>query len=693
MPNQLIDEKSPYLLQHADNPVDWVPWGDAAFEKARQEDKPIFLSIGYSTCHWCHVMAHESFEDQQVAAMMNEAFISIKVDREERPDIDAIYMTVCQMMTGAGGWPLTIVMTPDQKPFFAGTYYPKTSHGGRAGMLQLIPQLAQAWKEKREEVLKSAEQITGHLKQDKPSDNPFLEDRKLLDRAFNDLSLRFDSEYGGFGDRPKFPTPHNLLFLLRYFYRTKNKTALDMVEKTLQCMRMGGIFDHVGMGFHRYATDAPWLVPHFEKMLYDQAMIAIACTETWQVTKNDLYREIAEEIHSYVLRDMTDPQGGFYSAEDADSEGEEGKFYVWSEKEMAKILDNNELNLVKKIFNTTEQGNFMEEATGSYLGTNILHLKKPLDQWADSLGFSPEALREKWIVIRKKLFEVRKKRIPPSKDDKILTDWNGLMVVALAKSGAAFDNPAYIQAAEKCMAFLLSRLKQPDGHLSHRFRDGGAGILAHVDDYAFIIWALIELYESTFRANYLNNAIAFNAFLLQHFWDPDQGAFFFSSEQGEKLIHRSKEFYDGAIPSGNSVACLNLLRLARITGKTELETKAHEIKKALPGHFEKTPTGFTMLLCAVDFLLGPSHEVILSGNLGAPDMTEMIRALQTRFIPNHILLVNPQNEPQEALSQSVPFLAEYKSKNQKATAYVCSNYACQEPTTEVSKMISQLSAA
>ncbi|MFX0141691.1 MAG: thioredoxin domain-containing protein, partial [Candidatus Hodarchaeota archaeon] len=442
--NKLKTEKSPYLLQHAKNPVDWYPWGEEAFEKAKEEDKPIFLSIGYSTCHWCHVMAHESFEDDQVAELMNEVFVSIKVDREERPDIDKIYMTICQMITGSGGWPLTIIMTPEKKPFFAGTYFPKQTRFGRIGLIDLIKRIQDLWNNQKSELVNSADQITFSLQnidQESPGEK-FSE--STIKRAYKQLSMQFDNVNGGFGNRPKFPTPHNLIFLLRYWKRTGDKKALEMVEKSLQAMRKGGIYDHIGFGFHRYSTDSIWLVPHFEKMLYDQALIAIAYIETYQATKNQLYRNTAKEIFSYVLRDMISVEGGFYSAEDADSEGEEGKFYVWSKDEIEKILEKEELGLATKIFNIEESGNYLEETSGKKTGNNILHLK----------NFPEKKIQVEIEKIRSKLYISRKKRIYPHKDDKVLTDWNGLMIAALAKGAIALQEEKYLQAAKKATNFI-----------------------------------------------------------------------------------------------------------------------------------------------------------------------------------------------------------------------------------------------
>ena len=459
-PNRLIYEKSPYLLQHAYNPVDWYPWGDKAFEKAQKEDKPIFLSIGYSTCHWCHVMERESFEDPEVARMMNKLVISIKVDREERPDLDHIYMTVSQLLTGSGGWPLNIMMTPGKRPYFAATYIPRQTRLGRTGMMDLIPRLAQVWKDQRKEVIDSAEKIVTALKSLESNGSEGELDASVLDTAYKQLSERFDDKHGGFGEAPKFPTPHNLLFLLRHWKRTGNPSSLEMVEKTLRDMRMGGIYDHVGFGFHRYSTDQNWLVPHFEKMLYDQALLVMAYTEAYQATSKEEYHVSAREILTYVLRDMTALEGGFYSAEDADSEGVEGKFYLWSEEEIRTILPPEEADLVIKGFNIRKDGNFVDEAAKRKTGVNILHLQKTLPEIASDLKMSEQVLQELWTSARKKLFSVREKRVYPQKDDKIMTDWNGLMIAALAKASAGFGVVEYADAAEKAVCLDTASVEQ-----------------------------------------------------------------------------------------------------------------------------------------------------------------------------------------------------------------------------------------
>ena len=690
--NRLIFEKSPYLLQHADNPVDWYPWGPEAFEKARNENKPIFLSVGYSTCHWCHVMERESFEDAEVARLINEVFVSVKVDREERPDIDNVYMMVCQMMTDSGGWPLTIIMTPDKKPFFATSYIPKETRFGRMGMLELIPRIKEIWATRRDEVANSANQITAALQQ-MPQDTYGEEpDESTLRLAYEQFSKRFDDQHGGFGSAPKFPSPHNLLFLLRYWKRTGTEKALEMVEKTLQEMRHGGIYDHVGFGFHRYSTDSKWLLPHFEKMLYDQAMLAMAYTEAYQATGKEEDRKTAREIFAYVLRDMTAPEGGFYSAEDADSQGEEGKFYLWTEEEIRPVLGSEEVDLMVKVFNIEKDGNFTEQATGKRTGRNILHLTKSLKELAFDLKMPDQDLQKHLERARQRLFTYREKRIHPLKDDKILTDWNGLMVAAFAKGAQVFDEPKYAEAAKGAVDFILKNMRKSDGQLLHRHREGQAAIPAYLDDYAFLIWGLLELYETIFEPGYLQTALDLNRNLTEHFWDDNNGGFYSTADEGENLLVRQKEIYDGAISSGNSVAMLNLLRLGRITVNSDFEEKAAKIGRAFSKNVKQSPSAYTQLMLGVDFGVGPSYEVIIAGNPQAKDTKEMLKAIHTQFVPNKVVILRPTEQESPDIISLAEFTKYQSSINGKATAYVCLNYNCKLPTTDISKMLDLLNA-
>jgi len=686
--NKLINERSPYLLQHAYNPVDWHAWNDEAFEKARKEDKPIFLSIGYSTCHWCHVMEHESFEDSTVAQLMNDAFVCIKVDREERPDIDNIYMTVCQMMTGSGGWPLTIVMTPDKKPFFAATYIPKETRFNRMGMIELIPRIADVWQNRRQEVLQSADKITAGLRR---SSEHAESGRQLSDitltAAFDDLKGSFDDRHGGFGAQRKFPIPHNLLFLLRYWDRTGEDRALSMVEQTLAAMRLGGIFDHVGYGFHRYSTDPQWLLPHFEKMLYDQALIAMAYTEAYQVTGKQECANTARETFSYVLRDMTSPNGGFYSAEDADSEGEEGKFYVWTDTEVRDILDADEAEAFTSAYNIQPEGNFKEESTGHATGTNIPHFTKSLAEIAKEMGVEELHLSEVLKRSRVKLFEHREKRIHPLKDDKILTDWNGLMIAALSKAAQVFNDEEYLTAATRSADFLLDSMRTDGGALLHRYREGSAEIDGYVDDYAFLIWGLIELYETTFDVKYLRAAIELNGYLIEHFWDESEGGFFFTADDSEELIHRTKDIYDGAVPSGNSVGMLNLLRLGKITADASLEQRAAQLAETFSGSVSRSPSNFTQMMIALDFATGSSYEVVIVGKPDSKDTKDMLAALTSQYAPNKVVLLKPTDQSKPDIAELAEYTGNHSSIDGKSTAYVCLNYNCKLPTTDPDEML------
>lgn len=678
--NRLANVKSPYLLQHSENPVDWYPWGSEAFEKAAKEDKPIFLSIGYSTCHWCHVMAHESFEDKEVAKLMNEVFVSIKVDREERPDVDNIYMKVCQIMTGSGGWPLTIVMTPDKKPFFAGTYIPKKSQFGRVGMTDLVPRIRELWKSRRDELLSSANQIIAALKDVTRDVSGEALDESVLELGYEQLEKSFDEDHGGFRVAPKFPTPHNLMLLLRYWKRTGEEKALEMVEKTLQSMRLGGVYDHVGFGFHRYSTDPRWFLPHFEKMLYDQAMIAMAYSEAYQATGEAEYATTAREIFTYVLRDMTSPEGGFYSAEDADSEGEEGKFYVWTQEEIEKVLSPKEATLVIETFGIDKDGNFREEATGRKTGSNILHLKTPVE---------PD-LHDSWERIREKLFAHRKGRVHPHKDDKILTDWNGLMIAALAKGAQALGEEKYAQVAKGAADFILGTLIDSEGRLLHRYRDGEAAIQAHVDDYSFVIWGLLELYEAAFDVEYLQMALELSEKLMEQFWDEENGGLYTTAGDAEELLVRSKEYYDGAIPSGNSVAILNSIRLARMTANPELEEKVEELSKAFSSHVESLPSAHTQFLVGLDYAIGPSKEVVIVGDPGADDTAAMTRAVRKGFMPNKVVILRPAEEESPDIDKITGFTEHQASIDGKATAYVCTSNTCKSPTTDIEVMLRAL---
>ncbi len=683
--NRLQKEKSPYLLQHAHNPVDWYPWGEEAFEKAQLEDKPVFLSIGYSTCHWCHVMERESFADKEVAGLLNEAFVSIKVDREERPDIDAVYMKVCQFMTQSGGWPLTIMMTPDKKPFFAATYIPKKTRYGRVGLLEMIPKVKSFWQTKRADVLSVASEIT-QLVQQPTISNAKDFGEETLHRAYRSFSMSFDRTYGGFGQAPKFPSPHNFFFLLRYWKRTGNVQALHMVEHTLQNMRYGGICDQIGFGFHRYSTDARWIVPHFEKMLYDQALMAMAFIELYQATGKKKYEISAREIFTYVLRDLTDDRGGFYCAEDADSEGMEGKFYLWTEEEIHSVLTQSESDLFLSYYRHHSDISMpgMQEIPDGYF---IPHLNpSSIDDAEDGLtGFFC-----KMEGIRKKLFAVREKRVRPHKDDKILTDWNGLMIAALACGARVFDEPTYSDAALRAMNFIIQSLQTKEGRLLHRFRDGQGSIPANIDDYSFMVWALLELYEATFDTKHLFKALEFQSHLFAYFVDDQNGGFFFTPADAEELLTRPKELHDGAIPSGNSIAFINTLRLSRFTGNAKMDESAREIYRAFGAPVDTMPTAYTQFLCGLDFAIGPASEVIIDGYMNKEDTRLMLRALRKSFLPNTIVIFRSEGSTPPDIETIAPFVQFHSIRNGQATAYVCSNFTCSLPTNDPEKMIELL---
>jgi uncharacterized protein YyaL (SSP411 family) len=685
--NRLIHEKSPYLLQHAHNPVDWYRWSEEAFARAAAENKPIFLSIGYATCHWCHVMERESFEDPETARILNETFVCIKVDREERPDVDAVYMTACQMISGHGGWPLSIFMTSDRKPFFAATYLPRRSRFGRLGVIELCGQIRQLWNSNQPSILTSAEDIARHLARAfefSPSRDRL--DLSILDKALAAIRKSFDATHGGFDSAPKFPTPHRLQFLLRQYHRTRDETVLAMVSDTLLAMRRGGIWDHVGFGFHRYSTDPRWLVPHFEKMLYDQALLAAAYLEAYQVTGDRLFAKTAREIFTYVERDMTDPAGGFYTAEDADSEGVEGKYYVWTRAEFQKALGNKDAVPWQDVFNVQVQGNFLEESTGHKIQANILHLTRPPAKWAEAWQIDEETWEKRWETVRRALFESRKMRPAPLKDDKILTDINGLMIAAMAMGARILGEMRYETAARKAVDFIFKNLIAADGRLLHRFRQEDAAIPAHAADYAYLSMGLLELYHTTFQVEYLERAMALMDRMMIDFWDEKQGGFYLNARDSENLPVRPKEVYDGAIPSANSVAATNLIRLARLTGRSDLEETAQHLIQAFSAHIQAQPTAFTHFLMAIGYALGQSCEVVLVGDPDRSDIQQMLSSLNTSFAPGtSVMLKTDQNQGRLAsLSQ---FTQNLTQTGKSATAYVCAGLHCTQPFTDSAPML------
>jgi len=686
--NRLINEKSPYLLQHATNPVDWYPWGDEAFERALKEDKPVFLSIGYATCHWCHVMAHESFEDAGVAAILNKDFVCIKVDREERPDIDSVYMSVCQMMTGQGGWPLTIVLTAEKKPFFAGTYIPKEARHGMHGLLELLPRITKLWQEHRSDLAASADEISAALQKIPGSTGNIYPDMSLLQEGYNELDARFDEAYGGFGSAPKFPTPYTLIFLLRFWKRTGTKRALAMVEKTLGEMRRGGICDQIGGGFHRYSTDSRWRVPHFEKMLYDQALLVMAYTEAYQATQNPQFRKTAEETIAYVIRDLSSPGGAFFSAEDADSDGTEGAFYLWTMHEVEQVLGKDDVALAARFFNITQAGNY--PASTDKPGQNILYQTQSSahPDLSSESSHSPEKSRIE--SIKKRLFVARAARSRPSLDDKILADWNGLFIAALAQAARVFRNETYLTAARLAMQFVLHHMHDEKGDLLHRYRDGEAAIPAFGDDYAFIIKALIELYESTFEPSYLSSALDYNARFLSHFQDVQNGGFFTVPDTEKIVLVRKKEIYDGATPSCNSIAFENLVRLAHLTGDTAFGERGSELSRCFAETVQRSPSAYAGFLSALDNAIGPVQDVVISGNREDPDTQDMINALWDHYLPTVMVHFLPADDSRTRLFALVPFLRNLQSTGSISTAFVCTGHACSVPTTETEKMLALL---
>jgi uncharacterized protein len=678
-PNRLIHEKSPYLLQHAYNPVDWHPWGEEAFAKAKKENKPIFLSIGYSTCHWCHVMAHESFEDEEVAAILNEKYISIKVDREERPDIDSIYMRVCQILTGHGGWPLSVFLTPEGKPFYAGTYFPKRSRYGQPGFIDVLTKLYHKYQENPNEIEQMAEQITEALRQSVRTAGTERLSLEAVEKAYRQLSGSFDTVYGGFGGAPKFPIPHMLMFLLRYAQWKQDDHALLMVEKTLNGMANGGIYDHIGYGFARYSTDAMWLVPHFEKMLYDNALLVIAYTETYQRTKNERYKEIAEQIIEFVKREMMAKDGAFYSAIDADSEGLEGKYYVWTPAEVIDVLGAELGELYCKVYDITEEGNFEGKNV-----PNLIHTR--IDRIAKRYGMTEEQLQEKLEQAREKLFAARSSRVYPHVDDKILTAWNALMIAALAKAAKVYERRDYLDMAERALSFIETNLFQ-DGRLMVRYRDGEAKHKGIVDDYAYLAWAYIEMYEATLDLSYLQKAKACAEQMIDLFWDEEHGAFFMTGNDAEALIVREKEIYDGALPSGNSVAAVQLIRLGRLTGDLTLLEKAEKMYQVFKRPVEAYESGHTFFLQGLLLLETPTVEVVLFGKQGDEKREQFIQKWQHSLAPNVFLLAA---EHPADVAHIAPFAAEYEPLGEETTVYVCENFACRQPTTDVEAVMEQL---
>ncbi len=688
--NRLADTNSPYLLQHAGNPVDWWPWSDAAFEEARRRDVPVFVSIGYATCHWCHVMEHESFENDTAARALNDAFVCVKVDREERPDVDAVYMAAVLAATGRGGWPLTALVTPDtREPFWVGTYLPRESRGGRIGVLDLAENVSRFWAENADGVRQSAGELADVVRRMaavEPGDALGASD---LEAAADALAQRFDTGRGGWGVAPKFPTPHHALFLLRRAAQTGDQDLAEMAVATLRAIRAGGIWDHVGGGIHRYATDREWLLPHFEKMLYDQALYALACTEAAQATGADDLADAATDTLDYVLRDLRSDTGAFHSAEDADSldasgEREEGAFYVWSLAALADVLGGDDAAFAADAWGATAEGNYRDEATRQRTGANVLHLPNPdlgagpYAAAAARLDLAPGALRQRLDGFRPRLLAARAQRPRPLLDDKVLADWNGLAVAAFAVAARTLDRPDYAEAASQAAEFVLSEMRTDAGDLLHRWRGGQAGITGLLDDYAFMVWGLIELYQTTFDERHLAAALDLHDRMRAHFERPE-GGYFVSPEDAPDLLVRQQNLDDGALPAGNSVAALNGLRLGRLTGRVELEEAGQRALRA-PAVVREHPSGFTHLMTAAAFALGPSQEVVVAGDRDAPDTAALIGAVRGVYAPFAVTVLRAPGDGPAPVTDLVPFAAEQTALDGQATAYVCQDRACQAPT-------------
>lgn len=672
--NRLANEKSPYLLQHAHNPVNWYPWSDEAFTKAQKENKPIFLSIGYSTCHWCHVMARESFEDHDIANYLNEHFISIKVDREERPDVDSVYMKVCQMMTGQGGWPLTIFMTPDQIPFYAGTYFPKNSKYGIPSFSDLIDQLHQRYTIDPKHISQITDKVSHALKKTIQIKSEQQLTNKHVHEAFEQLTNQFDSTYGGFGQAPKFPQPQHILFLLKYNYFNESETALAMAEKSLQAMGNGGIYDHVGFGFSRYSTDSQWLVPHFEKMLYDNALLLIAYVEGYELTKDPFYKQISEQIIEFLNREMLASSGAFYSAIDADSEGVEGKYYTWDYDEILNTLDSELGELYTAVYNITPKGNFE--------GKNI---PNRLDTPPASIEIeNPNNERELMLEeARKKLLATRNKRIYPHVDDKILTSWNAMTVIALTLAGRVFNDYTYTKMAERALNFIENQLFI-DSRLMARHRDGETKYKAYLDDYAYLIWAYLELYNTNFDLSYLHKAKQTTDEMLNLFWDSEQGGFYLSGNDAEKLITQDKEVYDGALPSGNSVAAVMLTKMASLTGNTTYLDYVETMYSTFYEDINRQASAASFFIQSLLLTSNSTKEVVIIGGNDDLDYKQFIDKLKQSFIPDTTILVG---ETPDDFKEIAPFAASYKQIDNKPTVYVCENFACQAPTTDFDRAL------
>lgn len=699
-PNRLIDEKSPYLLQHAFNPVDWYPWGEEAFERARRENKPIFLSIGYSTCHWCHVMARESFENPDIAKVMNAYFVNIKVDREERPDVDRIYIAATQAATGSAGWPLSVFMTPELKPFYMGTYYPPDSKFGRPGFKQILQAIHDAWTNRNAQVLQSAEKIIDVINKDHGEmAGTFVANDSLFTRVYEQLAGEFDQRFGGFGQAPKFPRPVNFTFLFRYYHHTGETRALNMALTTLRKMAEGGMYDQVGGGFHRYAVDARWHVPHFEKMLYDQALLAVSYLEAYQLSGDDYFADIARDIFTYVLRDMHHANGGFYSAEDADSpkpdnpqEKGEGAFYLWTQSELEKLLGEN-ADLAVWYYGAREDGNVaaVNDPHEEFHGKNILYVAHTVQEAARQFNTSEQEIKKRLALIRSTLLRARNQRPRPHLDDKVLTSWNGLMISALARGYQVLQEPRLLQAAERAADFLLrTMVDSKSGTLKRRYRDGEAGLDGELRDYAYFVQGLLDLYETSQRVELLKAAAELTHKQIALFADTEAGGFFDTSGQDASILVRTKESHDGAEPSGNSVAAMNLLRLAQMVDNARWYDMATETFSAFAQPLQNWPQAMPNMLAAVDYQRKKPKQIIIAGSMEAPDTQRMLREVFSRYLPNKIVMVAEGGDKQKKLAELQPFIENISIRDGKATAYICEDFVCSLPTSDIPVMIKLL---
>ncbi|MDD5730759.1 MAG: thioredoxin domain-containing protein [Candidatus Omnitrophica bacterium] len=697
--NRLIKEKSPYLLQHAHNPIDWYPWGEEALAKARKEEKPIFLSIGYSACHWCHVMEKEAFSNIEVAQILNDNFIAVKVDREERPDLDNIYMSAVTAMTGRGGWPLTIILTPELKPFYGGTYFYPEDALGNPGLKTILNAITQGWKSRKGEIIATSEALSRAISDiDASSENAPALDEAVLDKAYKEFLLIFDPLYAGFGRAPKFSNGHTISFLMRYWKRTRAQKSLEMAQRTLISLSRGGIYDHIGGGFHRYTIDEQWRIPHFEKMLYDQAMLSKAYLEAYQAAGREEYLTVAKGIFEYVLGEMASPEGAFYSAQDADSaydaaspdKKEEGAFYFWTSEELSELLGEEAARIAGHYFGIEANGNIETGKDDELKGKNILFVASDFTRTAAYFGKTEKEIDGIIQDSRRKLFSARAKRPKPSFDDKVLSDWNGLMISSLAFSFRVLKEPRYLIAAKRAADFIIQKMITAEGELFHRYRDNEAAIPGMIEDYAFFIQGLLDLYEATFELPYLRLAKTLAEKFLLDFWDNSNSGFFFTADKSPGILARRKDIYDGAIPSGNSIAALDLLRLAGLLGERNFERKAEAALAAFSSKIWETPSAYAQALIALDFVLGPHEEIVIAADKTA-DAEEMLLEIHKRFLPNKVVMFRPKS-PDEAVQviNLAPFSKDYILLEDKPTAYVCVNHLCNSPTNSIETLKQKL---